>query len=136
MGRGILLIAHMSQKFKSLRVWQASMSFAEELHPYLIKVDDERDFAMSHQLRKSLISIPSNIAEGAESGTNGVFIRHLNIALGSLAELRTQILLCVVFKYFSAEECRMLEKQLDGIEWSLIALKRAIGKSKSQSLKN
>lgn len=54
-------------------------------------VDGCRDFGLKDQMTRSAVSIASNIAEGAERGTNADFMRFLRIAKGSAAELRTQL---------------------------------------------
>ena len=56
----------------------------------------EERFGLSAQVRRAATSVPSNIAEGHSSGTDGVLIRHLRIALGSVGELETQMALATV----------------------------------------
>ena len=78
--------------FKELKVWQKARALAIDI--YRITIDSEplsRDFGLRNQIRKSAISVVSNIAEGDESGTNKQSIRYFHIARGSIAELVTQL---------------------------------------------
>ena len=74
--------------FENLEVWQRSCRLAVEICKLL---KDCKEYALKDQMSRSAISIASNIAEGAERGSKAEFIRFLNIAKGSAAELRTQM---------------------------------------------
>ena len=74
--------------FENLEVWKRACRLAVEI---CILVRDCRDYVLKDQMSRAAISIASNIAEGAERGSKAEFIRFLNIAKGSAAELRTQI---------------------------------------------
>jgi four helix bundle protein len=74
--------------FEELEVWKRSCRLAVQVYEIL---NDCRDFGLKDQLTRSAVSVPSNIAEGAERDSKVEFIRFLHIAKGSAAELRTQI---------------------------------------------
>jgi four helix bundle protein len=74
--------------FEELDVWRRGCRLAVETYKLL---QDCKDFALKDQMTRAAISISSNIAEGAERGTDAEFIRYLRIAKGSAAELRTQL---------------------------------------------
>ena len=76
--------------FRKLEIYQRSMKLASEV---LELVDEIRPFRLGEQLAGSCISIPSNIAEGADRGTDKEFCRFLQFASGSAAELETQLTL-------------------------------------------
>ena len=76
------------QSFEDLQVWKRSTRLSIDLTNYL---SDCNDYAFKNQLLRSAISIPSNIAEGAERQSEKEFRYFLNVAKGSAAELRTQI---------------------------------------------
>ena len=78
--------------FEQLDVWRDSMRLAETVYGRFGQI---RDFGFRDQICRSAVSIPSNIAEGSERGSNKDFVRFLRIALGSAAELRTQLYLAV-----------------------------------------
>jgi four helix bundle protein len=79
--------------FKKLNVWQEAISLCEEVYLLTQNENYSRDFELRNQTRRSVISVPSNIAEGEESGSNKQSIRYFNIAKGSCAELLTQLII-------------------------------------------
>jgi len=78
----------MYQSFEKLEVWKRSCKLAVEVYNSL---KDCRDFGMKDQMNRAAVSIPSNIAEGAERDSEKEFVRFMHIAKGSAAELRTQL---------------------------------------------
>ena len=78
----------MSSSFEDLEVWEKSCELSIRLYELLRNC---RDYGIKDQMLRSSISIPSNIAEGAERKSTPDFKRFINIALGSAAELRTQV---------------------------------------------
>ena len=89
----------MIKDFKDLIVWQKAMEFVAEVYRLVKKLPKEELFALSNQIRRAAISIPSNIAEGQGRNSTKEFIQFLAIAKGSKAELETQLLLCVKINY-------------------------------------
>ena len=77
--------------FRKLEIWQLSI----DLVIYIYKITNSgkfsKDYDLTNQIRRASVSIPSNIAEGDESGSNPQSIRYFNIAKGSSAEIQTQI---------------------------------------------
>lgn len=76
------------QSFEDLDVWKRACRIAVRVYEVL---KDCRDYGLRDQMTRAAVSIASNIAEGAERSTKPDFIRFLNIAKGSAAELRTQL---------------------------------------------
>jgi four helix bundle protein len=74
--------------FEDLDVWKRACRLAVDLYRL---IGDCKDYALKDQMCRAAISIASNIAEGAERGSKADFVRFLNIAKGSAAELRTQL---------------------------------------------
>ena len=92
------------ESFKELRVWQKSMSLAEQV---LYCADDLiklRHYGFANQMERAALSIPSNIAEGYNRKSTKEYIQFLSIALGSLAELETQIILAMRIKYIMEKQ--------------------------------
>ena len=89
------------EDYKDLIVWQRSMELAEEVYRLVKKLPKEELFALSDQIRRAVISIPSNIAEGYERNSTKEYIHFLSIAKGSKAELETQLLLCTKIHYLN-----------------------------------
>jgi four helix bundle protein len=80
----------MIQSFRDLNVWQKGMDLAERVYLTSDKLPKSEVFGLISQMRRAVISIPSNIAEGKAIGGRN-YPRHVKIALGSESELETQI---------------------------------------------
>jgi four helix bundle protein len=80
-----------NHNFTDLNVWQRSMDLVVDVYRLTDGYPKSERFALSHQTRKSVVSIPSNIAEGFCRRSALAYINHLNIALGSEGELFTQL---------------------------------------------
>jgi four helix bundle protein len=80
----------MVNSFRDLHVWQKAIDLADSVYAATGNFPRDERFGLSSQLRRAAVSIPSNIAEGRAIG-GGRFLHHLRIALGSEAELETQI---------------------------------------------
>ncbi|MDX1912762.1 MAG: four helix bundle protein [Saprospiraceae bacterium] len=88
--------------FKSLRVWNEAMNLVEKIYTISKQQDFYPDDVLRRQITKAAISIPSNIAEGDERGTNKESIHFFNIAKGSTAEVITQVILASRLGYIDA----------------------------------
>ena len=76
---------------KDLKAWQESMDLVITIYKLTTKFPNEEKYGLTSQLRRASVSIPSNIAEGSARKGNKEFLQFLYIALGSLAELDTQL---------------------------------------------
>jgi len=99
------------------------MDLATEIYTVTARFPKEEVYGLSMQTRRSAVSIPSNIAEGAARNSSKEFIQFLHIALGSVAELETQLLLARRMGFLS--ESTLLDK-LDLVRKMLIALVRSL----------
>ncbi|MBE2279831.1 MAG: four helix bundle protein [Ignavibacteriaceae bacterium] len=93
--------------YQDLKVWQAAKNLAVELYKITMKFD-KKDFDIVSQMRRSAISIPSNIAEGMGRSHPKETLHYLHIARGSLFELDTQILIVEELNLCSIEEIEKL----------------------------
>lgn len=89
--------------YKDLIVWQKSMDLVDEVYKIIRILPTEERFALSDQMRRSAISIPSNIAEGYERKSKKEYIQFLSIAKSSRAELETQLYICIRQNYITHE---------------------------------
>ena len=80
-------------RYKELKFWQQSRLFCKDIYLITATFPDEEKFGLISQLRRAVISISSNIAEGASRKSNKDFSRFLTIALGSCYEIETQLLI-------------------------------------------
>ena len=102
--------------FENLDVWQKACKVAVSVYAAL---QDCRDYGLRDQMTKASVSIASNIAEGAERGSEADFIRFLHIAKGSAAELRTQVYIAYRIKIIN-------EKMKNELVSELITLSKMI----------
>ena len=99
------------QRFEDLIVWQKSMSLAEEIYRVTKQGEFAKDWGLRDQMRRSAVSIPSNISEGYGRFSNKNFRHFLAIANGSANELRTQIQLATNIGYVDIDEAgRLVER--------------------------
>ena len=89
----------MARTHRDLDVWQEAMSVVREVYRLTAVFPREEVFGLASQIRRSTVSIPSNIAEGAGRGGSREFLRFLSVARGSLSELETQVLIAVDLGY-------------------------------------
>lgn len=77
--------------YKNLKVWQKAMDLTVEIYSLIKLLPREETYALADQMRRAVVSIPSNIAEGHGRNSDKEFIKFLTISRGSLLELETQI---------------------------------------------
>ena len=90
--------------YKGLTVWQKAMELTAIIYNLTKKLPKEELYSFSDQMRRSVVSIPSNIAEGQDRNTNKEFAHFLTVSRGSKAELETQLLVCVKVGYLKEAE--------------------------------
>lgn len=81
-------------RYKDLIVWQKAMELVVLVYAFVKNLPREELYGLSDQMRRAVVSVPSNIAEGYMRGSKKEFSHFLTIAMGSCAELETQIELC------------------------------------------
>ena len=107
---------------RDLVVWQRAMKLAVDVYKVTETFPKKEMYSLTDQIRRAAASIPANIAEGHGRRTDGAFARHIDIALGSAAELDTHLLLALEIGYLSPEQHRSLEEELTIITKMLYAL--------------
>jgi four helix bundle protein len=112
--------------YRDLIVWQKSMTLVTEIYAATKSFPSEELYGLTSQVRRSAISIPSNIAEGYGRNSTGDYKRFLHIAAGSVFELLTQIEIAANLKYLSAELFTKLFNAAKEIELMLLALIKKI----------
>ncbi|MFY0651055.1 MAG: four helix bundle protein [Cyclobacteriaceae bacterium] len=115
-------------RYKELKVWQKSMDLAEQIYQMTKDFPKEEKYGLTSQLRKCAMSIPSNIAEGAGRNTDKDFSRFLDVSVGSLFELETQILLSARVGFLSEEHRNQITDEVSQIHAMLIGLKKTLNK--------
>ena len=113
----------MNSDFEKLAVWKRGCRFAVSLYE---KLKNCKDPGLYSQMTRAAVSIPSNIAEGAERKTQKDFVHFLYIAKGSAAELRTQLYIAGELNIISKEDAKMLVRECKEISKMLKGLINAL----------
>jgi four helix bundle protein len=116
----------MLKNFKELKVWQKSYGLCLEIYRITAKFQKEERYGLTSQIRRSVVSIPSNIAEGYGRKTTMDYIRMLYISYGSVCELETQILLAGDLDLIEKGELGTVNKDIAEIERMLKALIKSL----------
>ncbi|HXD12421.1 MAG TPA: four helix bundle protein [Anaerolineales bacterium] len=111
-----------AKNYRELIVWQDSIRLAKAVYKLTEKFPKHEIYALGDQVRRAVVSVPSNIAEGQARKAPGDFRRFLHIALGSLAEVDTQLVLAQEFGYISKEDVDPFDEQIQNLRKKLYAL--------------
>ena len=87
------------QSYKDFQVWQRAMDLTVEIYKLVKLLPKEETYALSDQMRRAVVSIPSNIAEGQGRNSTKEFINFLTISRGSQNEFETQLQICIRLNY-------------------------------------
>ncbi|HRH48909.1 MAG TPA: four helix bundle protein [Panacibacter sp.] len=112
--------------YRDLIVWQKSMSLVTEIYSITRNFPPVELYGLANQMRRSAISIPSNIAEGYGRNSTGDYKRFLQIAVGSLFELQTQVEIAFNLDYITSELLKELVDKTKELELMLLSLIRKI----------
>ena len=118
--------------FEDLEVWKRSCRLTVKVYE-LFK--NSKEYVLRDQMTRSALSIPSNITEGAERGSSLEFIRFINIAKGSAAELRTQLYIASEVGAVPGSKRDELKKELMEISSMLQSLIRSLKSTTNSRLK-
>jgi len=101
---------------KDLDVWKLGIELVEEIYKITSKFPKNEIYGLISQMRRAAVSIPSNISEGAARDSTKEFIQFLYVALGSLSELETQVIIAKKLSYINNNKClgniELLRKKL------------------------
>lgn len=116
--------------FKDLRVWQMSINLVEETYGHTNQYPKEEIYGLSAQMRRAAVSVSSNIAEGFKRRSSKEFRHFLNISLGSLAEIETQIIISARLGYIRKQAEGMLLEKTDHIGRMITNLYKRLGEER------
>ena len=108
--------------FRDLVVWQKAMKMVEMVYAITKQFPPDERYALTSQLRRASVSVPSNIAEGYGRHSTADYVRFLQIALGSAYELETQLELSARLQFAGADEVKDALELCAEIEKMLVAL--------------
>ena len=116
----------MLKNFKDLKVWQKAYQLCLDVYKISKDFPSEEKFGLTSQIRRSAVSVPSNISEGYGRRTTPDYIRSLYIAYGSNCELETQALLSGDLAYINNEKQNILLEKISEVERMLKALIKSL----------
>ena len=114
-------------KFKELIVWQKAIDLTEFVYLLTNEFPNDEKFGLISQIKRCVVSIPSNIAEGAGRNTKKEFIHFLGIASGSSFELQTQLIVSRKLDLVDARVDVLLD-EIDQIQKMIYGLQSTLGK--------
>jgi four helix bundle protein len=118
-----------SHNFKALKIWQLAMELTSKVYLVSAGFPESERFGLTSQVRRCAVSIPSNIAEGCGRFSSKSFHHFLTIALGSLNELETQLLLAVKLNFVQKADSDPLIKEIESLQRMVVSMMR---RTKSQ----
>ena len=110
------------KNYKDLNIWERSIKVVEDIYKITKNFPKEEIYGLTSQLRRSAVSIPSNIAEGFARFSNKEYRQFLFISLGSCAELSTQIIIASRLDYLESKESDKLLNEIDEISKMTMSL--------------
>ncbi|HOS48333.1 MAG TPA: four helix bundle protein [Bacteroidia bacterium] len=120
--------------FRSLLVWKVSIAYAVKLYPIIIGIVEIEQYGLISQMKRSSVSICSNIAEGCSRKSTREVSRFFDIALGSSYELETQLILVRELELLDKEVTSMLISELNYIQAMLNKYNRKLMENPKKSL--
>jgi len=111
---------------KDLEVWKKSMDLVEEIYALSKFFPDDEKFGLTNQIRRAVVSVPSNISEGAARKNDKEFIQFLYIALGSLAEVETQYMIAIRLNYINKNQ--EVENRINEVKKMLLGMRNYLQK--------
>ncbi|HBC86685.1 MAG TPA: four helix bundle protein [Lentisphaeria bacterium] len=110
------------ESFRDLIVWQRAMELVVKTYGKISALPKNEEYGLAYQIRKAAVSIPSNIAEGYGRRSTGDYIRFLQISLGSLYELQTQLEISRRLSFLKDADCHELNGICEEVSKMLISL--------------
>ena len=111
---------------KDLNVWKDSIELVKNIYLITSKFPKNEVYGLTSQIRRSAVSIPSNLAEGAARQTKKEFSQFIFIALGSLSELKTQLIIAKEIKFINNFEFNEINEKITLIRKMLLGLNKSL----------
>ena len=112
--------------YRDLIVWQKAIALVRTLYETTKEFPQDEMFGLISQIRRAAVSVPSNVAEGQQRNSTTEFRRHLSIALGSLGELETQIIIAAEVEYIDNPERECLQRDIAELRRMLCGLQESL----------
>jgi four helix bundle protein len=112
----------MLKNYKELNVWQKAYKLCLHIYKVTKRFPKDEMYGLTSQIRRSAVSIPSNIAEGYGRKTTLEYVRFLYIAYGSVCELETQTMISCDLGYVGKERFQEIRQEIGDVERMLKAM--------------
>ena len=113
-------------KFKDLIVWQKAMDLCVDIYLLTDLFPTHEKFGLISQIKRCVVSISSNIAEGAGRNSKNEFKHFLSVSLGSSFELETQLILANRINYFNNKKLDEVLAKLDEVQKMITGLQKSL----------
>lgn len=101
--------------YKGLKIWHRSIELVEQVYILTDQIPKNEIYGLIGQIKRSAVSVPSNIAEGAGRSSDKEFIRYLSISTGSLNELNTQLVIARRLNFINEDVLQKIEDDINEI---------------------
>ena len=112
--------------YKNLHIWQDGIKLARRIYEITSTFPANEKYGIVSQMTRAAVSIPSNIAEGAGRNSNKEFANFLSIAIGSIFELHTQVVICEQIGYIDSETIKEIDQQIYTLQQQINTYKQRI----------
>ncbi len=115
-----------ARSYKELNIWKKGVDIVDKVYKLTERFPSEERFGLASQMQRSAVSIPSNIAEGFVRHHSKEYMQFLYVALGSCAELETQLIISDRKSYITQKEFDLLEEEIDHESRMLMSLMKRL----------
>ncbi|PIB37002.1 four helix bundle protein [Reichenbachiella sp. 5M10] len=112
--------------YKELKIWKESIQLVKDLYPVLNSFPEDEKYNLISQIKRSSVSVPSNIAEGTSRKSNVDFKRFLQISLGSLFEMETQLYLSCELGFMASQDFKLFETRINELQKMIYGFSKSL----------
>lgn len=116
----------MKHNFYNLEIWKRSRILVKTICEQTRTFPAEEKFGLTSQIRRAAVSVPSNIAEGCGRGTDKQFAQFLDISIGSICELETQVYLAYDLNFIDIKQQETLMAEITAVQKMIMGFKNSI----------
>lgn len=114
--------------FRKLSIWSKSVELVTDMYRLTNTFPSYEQFGLKSQMQSAAVSCPSNIAEGSAKSSNKDFARFLEMSVGSLYELETQLLVALNLEYIDIQKYDSMQNKIVELEKMIVSFKNQLDK--------
>ncbi|EMR04726.1 four helix bundle protein [Cesiribacter andamanensis] len=115
-----------NHNFRNLKVWQQSIELVVDVYKHSKHFPKEEMFGLTSQIRRSAVSVPSNIAEGSAKSSEKDFARYLEISMGSSYEVETQLIIANRLSMLPSKEFDQMIDDIHEVQRMIAGLSKSL----------